>query len=136
MTHGARAANAGFTLLEILVAFTIATAALGLLFRIHANSTATVVSSQQYQEATALAQALIAESAVTERTLAFTRTGSTAEFEWTVRGSAYAGAIDDTSGQEPPYQLRDLAAEVRWAARDRDRRITVRSVKPFVEPVP
>ena len=135
MTHGTRSGSGGFTLLEILVAFTIATTALGLLFRIHANSTATVVLSQQYQNATALAQTLIAESSVTERIPTFTRSGSTAEFDWIVRGGTYSAAVDGAAHQ-PPYQLRSIAAEVTWTARDRDRRIAVRTVKPFFERSP
>lgn len=136
MTHSTRAANAGFTLLEILVAFTIATTTLGLLFSIHARSTATVVLSEEYQEATALAQALIAQHSVTERGVAFTRTGSTEKYDWAVRGSAHSGATGDSGAQRPPYTLRDIAAEVRWTGRDRDRRIAVKTVKPFFEPEP
>jgi type II secretory pathway pseudopilin PulG len=136
MTDGTRAANAGFSLLEILIAFTIATTSLGLLFRIHANSTATVVLSEEYQEATALAQALIAEHSVTERGVAFTKTGSTDKYEWVVRGSAHSGAAGDSPAQRPPYVLRAIAAEVRWTGRDRDRRIAVKTVKPFFEPEP
>src|SRR5690242_13095164 len=118
MTHAPRTACSGFTLLEILIAFTIATAALGLLFRIHANSTATVVLSKDYRDATDLAQALIAEYSVTESTLGFTTSGSTNRFDWVVRASAYAGAVDDTA-ERPPYALRNIEAEVRWSARDR-----------------
>lgn len=134
MTHGLRAAAAGFTLLEILVAFMIATTALGLLFRIHANSTATVVLSEEYQQATALAQALTAEYGVTERSLAFTKAGSADKYEWTVRASAYADEVVDGGEQPPPYRLRTIAVEVSWASRDRDRRIELRTVKPFYEP--
>jgi type II secretory pathway pseudopilin PulG len=136
MTPVARAKCSGFTLLEILIAFTIATTALGLLFRVHANSTATVVLSEQYQEATALARALIAEYSVTERTLTFTRTGSTGKFTWAVQASAYSGAIEGTSGQRPPYGLRSIEAEVSWSSRDRRRRIAIDTVKPFFEPAP
>jgi general secretion pathway protein I len=136
MTHAAPPAKcSGFTLLEILIAFSIATAALGLLFRIHANSTATVLLSKDYQEATALAQTLIAEYSVTEQSLAFMRTGSTDRFDWTVRASANAGASND-SAERPPYALRVIEGEVRWSARDRDRRIAIQTVKPFFEPRP
>jgi hypothetical protein len=132
MTH-APAKCSGFTLLEILVAFTIATAALGLLFRIHANSTTTVVLSKDYQDATALAQTLISEYSVTEVTLAFTRTGSTGRFDWAVLASAYSAAIADTA-ERPPYELRTIEAEVSWSARDRTRRIAIHTVKPFFAP--
>jgi general secretion pathway protein I len=135
MTRYTRAACAGFTLLEILVAFTIAATALTLLFRIHANSTATVVLSGDYQDATALAQTMIAEYSVTERSLAFTRAGSTDRFKWAVRASAYSGASGDTA-ERPPYALRNIEAEVNWSARDRSRRIAIRTVKPFFERQP
>lgn len=135
MTYTACAKCSGFTLLEILVAFTIATMALGLLFRIHANSTATVILSEDYQEATALAQALTAEYSVTESTLAFTRTGSTGRFDWAVRASAYAGPVADAA-ERSPYALRSIEADVSWSARDRGRHIAIHTVKPFFEPRP
>jgi type II secretory pathway pseudopilin PulG len=131
MTLSSRTANAGFALLEILVAFAIATTALGLLFRIHANSTATVVLSEEQQDATALALALIVEHSATESRLAFTKTGSADKYEWTVRATAYAGVIVDDAVQRPPYRLRNISAEVSWASRNRNRRIEVRTVKPF-----
>lgn len=133
MMQAAPAKCSGFTLLEILVAFAIATTALSLLFRIHANSTATVVLSRDYQDATALAQMLISEYSVTERTLAFTRTGSTDRFDWSVRASAYAGSTADAA-ELAPYGLRAIDADVSWSARDRDRRIAIHTIKPFFEP--
>ncbi|HEY3518556.1 MAG TPA: hypothetical protein VGL98_16020, partial [Gammaproteobacteria bacterium] len=96
----------------------IAATALGLLVRIHANSTATVVLSKDYQEGTELAQTLIAEYSVTERAVAFTKTGSTDRFDWAVRASAYSGTADNAAAR-PPYALRNIEAEVSWAARDR-----------------
>jgi type II secretory pathway pseudopilin PulG len=136
MTHRTRAQCSGFTLLEILVAFTIATTALDMLFRVHANSTATVVLSEQYQGATALAQTLIAEYSVTERVLAFTRAGSTDEFDWAVRASGYAAPTEHATAQRPPYELRSIEAEVRWSARGRGRHIVIRTVKPLFAPLP
>jgi hypothetical protein len=94
------------------------------------------VLSEEYQEATVLAQALIAEHSVTERGVAFTKTGSTDRYKWVVRGSAHSGATGDGPEQPPPYTLRAIAAEVRWAGRDRDRRVAVKTVKPLFEPEP
>lgn len=135
MTHAPATKCTGFTLLESLIAFTIAATALGLLFRIHANSMATVVLSKDYQEGTDLAQTLIAEYSITERTLAFTKTGSTGRFDWAVRASAYSSASENTAAQAP-YSLRNIEAEVRWSARDHGRRIAIHAVKPFFEPRP
>lgn len=132
MTHPSRAASGGFTLLEILVAFVIATSALGLLLRVHANSTTTVILSEEYQAATALAQTQLAELAVTERNLEFTRTGSSGKFGWTVR----ADALSDAPADNPPYPLRSIVVEVAWSSRNRDRQIELRTLKPFYEPEP
>lgn len=136
MTVTSRASNAGFTLLEILVAFTIATTALGLLFRIQASSTATVLLSEEYRAATVLAQTLIAEHSVTERRLSFTRAGSMDEYAWTLRAEPYPGASAAGTEQRPPYRLRSLAAEVTWASRDRERHLSIRTVKPFFDVEP
>jgi general secretion pathway protein I len=136
MTESSRAANAGFTLLEILVAFTIATTALGLLFRIHANSTATVVLSEQYREATTLAQTLIAELSVTEPSIAFSRSGSTPTFDWSVRAERYTGSRTDAAADPSPYLLRRIVVEVGWTGRDRERDIMISTIKPFFEPKP
>jgi general secretion pathway protein I len=136
MTEASRATNAGFTLLEILVAFTLATTALGLLFRIHASSTATVLLSEEYRAATALAQTLIAEHSVTERQIAFTRSGSFDRYAWTLRADAYPDASAAGKDHRPPYHLRSIAADVAWASRDRERRISLRTVKPFFDAEP
>lgn len=127
MKRTSRAASAGFTLLEILIAFAIATTTVGLLLRIHANSTTTVVLSEEYQTATVLAQTLLAELPVTERSLEFMRTGSSGKYGWEVRASA----LSEAPTGDTPYRLRSIAAEVAWSSRDRERRIELRTVRPF-----
>ena len=136
MTESSRASNAGFTLLEVLVAFTIATTSLGLLFRIQASATATVLLSEEYRAATALAQTLIAEHSVTERRLAFTRAGSMDKYAWTLRADPYPGAPAAGTEHRPPYRLRSIAAEVTWESRDRERHVSVRTLKPFFDAGP
>jgi prepilin-type N-terminal cleavage/methylation domain-containing protein len=136
MTEALPASNSGFTLLEVIVAFTIAATALGLLFRIQASSTATALLSEEYHDATSLAQTLIAEHSVTGRLLSFTRTGSMGKYNWTVRAEPYPGAPAAGTEQRPPYRLRSIAAEVTWASRDRTRRVALGTVKPLFDEKP
>ena len=135
MSDFRRLPSYGFTLIEILVAFFIATTALGLLYSIHANSTSTVLLAEEYEQATDLAQSLIAELAASETTLAFTRSGVTAEkYRWTVRSGAYQSGADVAARDMEPFHIRDLAVEVAWVSRDKERHITLFTAKPFFEP--
>lgn len=133
MSAGMRRANAGFTLLEILIAFAIATTTLGLLFRIHGNSTATVALSTEYRDAVVLAQTLVAEHSVTEHSRSFARTGATEKYAWSIQAVDYGAAAMDSFDERAPYELRKITVNVRWAARDRNRQIALHTVKPFFE---
>jgi prepilin-type N-terminal cleavage/methylation domain-containing protein len=137
----------GFTLIEVLVAFAIATAALGLLFRIYANSTATVLLSEEYEVATELAESLVDEHAMTEDGIAFERDGVVAgKYRWRVTGEAYRdrperGLAEPKSGSEsesesegmrPAYPLRSIDVDVAWQSHDRERDISLRALRPVL----
>ncbi len=135
MTRRDRSASAGFTLIEILVAFTIATTSLGLLYQIHANSTATILLSQDYQQATELAQSLVADLATTKRSVSFTEHGVSADkYRWTVRAAELTSGSNVSDGA--PFRLRDVAVDVSWRARDKERHVSLHTAKPFFEPSP
>jgi general secretion pathway protein I len=127
-----RCRNSGFTLIETLVAFTIAATALGLLYRIHANGAATAVLAGEYLAATELAQSLVVELPRTEPSIGFARSGVAAEkYRWTVHSEALAAdnaALDERTAR---YQVRNVSVEVEWRSRDKERRIELNTVKPF-----
>lgn len=123
-------ANAGFTLIEVLVAFAIATTLLGLLFRIHSNAAATVMSAEEYLVATELAQSWIQELAETETALSFSRSGTLDKYDWAVRSQEYFLEREANDEHALPYRLRDVTAVVSWPSRDRQRRVELRTLKP------
>jgi prepilin-type N-terminal cleavage/methylation domain-containing protein len=132
MTRRDRSASAGFTLIEILVAFTIATTSLGLLYQIHANSTATILLSQDYQQATELAQSLVVDLAATKRSVSFTEHGVAADkYRWTVRAAELTPGSN--GAERAPFRLRDVSVVVSWRARDKERHVSLHTAKPYFE---
>jgi len=120
--------STGFTLIETLVAFVIVAISMTLLFRIHASSTTTSILAEEYVYATELARSLLAELAVTEPT-AFARSGlHGGKYRWNAAGEAYADAPADA---DAPWRLRVIRVEVEWRSRDKTRRVSLETVKPF-----
>lgn len=129
-----RRRSAGFTLIETIVAFSIAATSVALLFRIHASASMTVTLTEEYAYATELARSLLTEQSVTERTPSFSRRGvALGKFHWRVVGEIYRDAAAEfEQGPPPSWALREIAVEVEWRAKDKERRISLRTVKPFV----
>jgi type II secretory pathway pseudopilin PulG len=126
--------NAGFTLLETLVAFVIAATSLGLLYQVHSNATTTSALAGEYLVATELAESVVAELAETEKAVAFARSGVADEkYRWTVRAAALPPPIAEAEAREQTarFQLREVSVEIEWRSRERDRHIELHTVKPF-----
>lgn len=123
----------GFTLIEVLVAFTIAATSIGLLFQIHGRATATIVIAEESLYAIELARSLIDEYSATIENLAFRREGVDAEkYRWTVSASEFADptAVDSS----PKYNLRDIRVVVTWMSRTGERALELHTVKPYAAP--
>lgn len=127
-----RPQQTGFTLIETLVAFTIGATALGLLYKIHADSATTSISAAEYLVASELGESLLAELPTTEESIDFSRNGVAAEkFRWAVHAEPLAtenAAVDERSAR---YRLREVTARIEWRSRDKNRRIELHTVKPF-----
>jgi general secretion pathway protein I len=121
----------GFTLIETLVAFTIAATALALLFRINAGSNATATLADEYVQATALARSLLAEHGVTESALLFSRNATErGKYRWRIRAEPLRDLVTPQDGIPAPFALRLLTAEVEWDSRDRVRVVQLRTAGP------
>jgi type II secretory pathway pseudopilin PulG len=122
--------DAGFTLIETLVAFAIAATSLALLFRINAGSSATAVLADEYVQATTLGRSLLAEQGATERSLNFTKTGVELEkYHWRVSSQPLRTATSRDGGK-PLFALREIAVEVTWQSRDKARQVELRTATP------
>lgn len=122
----------GFTLIEVLVAFAIAATSLGLLFGILSSSARTIVLAEDYLDATELARSVLDEADSIDQNWRFERTGVVHDkFTWTARADRYAGEAAASSVDGTVYGLRRIDVEVVWQARDKKRRIELRTVRPF-----
>jgi general secretion pathway protein I len=105
----------GFTLLEVLVALTILSVSLTVLFAIFGHSLSRARETQSRMEARALAESLLAQ-AETAPTVAFGetsgRTPSGLEWQFDVRHYG-----DDQDTQAWPAAAAEMTATVRWGGK-------------------
>ncbi len=107
MTH--KRACRGFSLLEVLVAFTILTMLLGALFQVFSTGLHAARSGDRYTRATVIAQSRLAALGVEDALLEGITSGTTDdEYHWRVTVSAY----DDDQLPETGFALQPLVVDV------------------------
>lgn len=121
----------GFTLLELLVAFSIMAMTLGLLYRAAGGSVRSVADAERHVYAVALAESLLASyDAVPEAGLAIS--GESAGLSWQVSSQPY---LTDIKGSNVPL-LHELKVQVRWRGGDKLRQLDLLTLLPQQGPVP
>jgi general secretion pathway protein I len=121
----------GFSLLELLVAFSIMAMALGLLYRAAGGSVRTVGDTERNGYAVVLAQSLMASyDAVPEAGINIG--GESAGLTWQVRSEPYATALKGPDIR-PLHQLSVL---VRWGSADKSRQLELATLLPQQAPIP
>lgn len=135
-----RRRDCGFTLIETLVAFVIATTAVGLLLQIHANAVRMIALAEDYRYVTELARTLIAEHVRTDAPLDFDRAGVAANrYEWQLSARQYLGAgdprVDDAveSRTRLGLRLRAVTVRIAWTAHDSEREVVLETLQPAFE---
>ena len=120
----------GFSLIEIMVAFVIASASLGLLYTIQSQASHALAISEEYSIANELARSLLAEDTVLSSMPASPKSGTHADkFLWQVSYSPFA----ESSGAEQENVLSLIAIEltIEWQSLDQIRRLDLNTVKPL-----
>ena len=121
-------AGRGFSLLETLVAFSIASLALGVIFQIYAKGTTAIVRAGDFAQAIAIAESRLAESGLQGAADIAIANGSDGKFAWEVRQGDYAGEpFEDSSS---PLRLSKFEVEVRWQERGKARSVRLFTLKP------
>jgi general secretion pathway protein I len=106
--------NRGFSLLEILVAFSILAISLGILLKIFSSGVNTAIIAEEYTLATQVAESLMAKSGVVAPLVAGQSSGIVGEkFHWTVRIENISNPADNTENQSV-VSLMDVQVIVRW----------------------
>ena len=125
-------AQRGFSLLEIMVAFSIMALSLGLLYRITGSSARQVGSVQQHEQAMALAASVLdTVPAVPEQGIE--RAAASAGYEWTIVTRPWP-TQHDALGRVP--RLHEVQVTVSWLDGERTREFALTTLRPERLPEP
>jgi general secretion pathway protein I len=121
--------QAGFTLLELLVAFVIMAFSLGMLYQASGGAVRSVGDTEQYARATVLAQSLLnAKSAVPET--GWNESGESAGLAWTVRSAPYGNASSNPSVP----RLHEIQIVISWTNWRGSREMQLSTLLPQAKP--
>jgi general secretion pathway protein I len=115
---------AGFSLIEVLVAFTIMALALGVVYQIFGRGAAAMTLGEEYAQAIAIAESRLAGAALPESS------GSGREldrYDWELRSEPVA---PDNGAAETALALKRIDVEVRWRSRGREHQVGLTTLKP------
>ncbi len=121
----------GFSLLELLVAFAIMAMSLGLLYRVAGGSARHVTDVAQQQQATWLAESLLASRANVSAA-GWNEEGESAGFKWQVRSAPHISGVN--GAQVIP--LHSIRLSIQWSAGSRPGQLDVITLLPQRKPQP
>lgn len=122
-----RPAQRGFSLLEVLVAFSIMGLSLGILYRAAGGSARSVGDAQQYQAAVVLAESLMAARDSVPAS-GWNESGRSGPFNWSVRSVPYPTPTDTAN----PFaaKLHEIAFSITWQDAERARQMEFVTLLP------
>jgi len=111
MKHKAPKKHQGFSLLEILVAFTIMAVSLSIVLKIFSAGVNTAIVSEDYIVATQIAESLMAKTGIEEPLIASETSGTEDDkYQWMVKVESSSQFVEDESNTE----LMDVQVLVQW----------------------
>jgi len=129
MKHIRRTHQQGFSLLELLVAFSIMALSLGMLYQAAGGSMRSVIEADRYQRAVLLAQSLLSlRDSVSEE--GWSESGESAGYAWQVRSSPYPTAVNDLK----TTPLHEIAITISWGQGEHARQMAFSTLRPQRKP--
>lgn len=117
----------GFSLLELLIAFSIMAMSLGMLYRASGSNMRNVVDTEQYQRAAVLAESLLSlHDGVPEA--GWNESGTSAGFAWRIQSAPFVTAIAAANPNAP--RLHEVAISITWQGSERARQLELSTLRP------
>ena len=127
MKRAARRASCGFSLLELLVALSIMSMALGLLYQASTGALRGVADLDMEQRAGVLAQSIL-EARDAVPAAGWNETGRAADMDWRISSAPYETAIARDMAAMP--RLHEVRVVVEWDNRRGQRRLELHTLLP------
>jgi general secretion pathway protein I len=119
----------GFSLLEVLVAFSIAALSLGVLFQIYAKGTTAAILGEEYAQAIVIAESKLAELSVAGNLDGAENSGrENDKYDWEVSVEDYVDEED--LDFTPTLLLKQVKITVTWNSAGKFRSVNLQSLKP------
>ncbi len=117
--------NKGFSLLEILVAFSIMGVALGIVLNIFSSGVNTAALAEEYTVATQIAESLMASTGVETPLMAGQDSGEEGEkYRWQVNVEQLPDVVEGSA-----LSLMSVQVSVSWGEEERQRSIELNTIK-------
>ena len=120
----------GFSLIEVLVAFSIASVSLTIIFQLYASGTTSAILGNEYSHALVIAQSRMEMIGTVEDFQDYTPSGIESDkFYWDITVDEYVpdGSIPDLLR----IDLKTVSVTITWDSRDQERSITLQTLKPY-----
>ncbi len=128
--QGARRRSGGFTLLEVLVAFTVLAISLGVLFEIFSTGMRASRSAEQYTRATLLAESKLAAIGIEVALEEGETTGEYGDgYDWRVTVRPYGVDGPEAEGVAPPIEAYEVVVTVAWGQGSRERSVSLTTLR-------
>ena len=124
----------GFSLLEVLVAFSLTALSLGVIFQIYAKGAAATILADEYTLALAIAESKLAGAPVDDVPHPLGEQGREHDkYDWELTLEDYA--VDGwNAGLPPSYSLVSVNVGVSWQSRGKLRQVSLQTLKPRITP--
>lgn len=120
----------GFSLLELLVAFSILALSLGVLYQASGGNVRNLQQSEQHQRAAVLAESLLSLRDTVPHA-GWEQTGVSAGYDWRIRSSPYPTTVSSLSAPK----LHQVLITIKWSSGTTSHQIEVVTVLPEQQPI-
>jgi general secretion pathway protein I len=124
--------QAGFSLLEILVAFSVLALSLGVLYQIFSQGTRTAILTEEYTQAMIIAQSRLATIGMEHKILPGTEQGTERDdYHWSTTIHPYTEA--PPSNFQTGASVYEVAVIVSWESFGKTHEVELQSLKLFLD---